>query len=297
VQSAWAQSPLFPRYDAVLSQFPVGLFPNLLPLSLCLAANLLGARLTNSTTEFCKIRTHHTALLRFSSHPSKLNANQTIIQGKNLTLSVSCVQKRSLSFEPDGDAHAHCIKVCRQAAERYNMRVLLAASLLGLCMLAGLKPVPARSEMLVQVCFSPAGECASHLLLALDNADQEILVAMYAFTSAILARALIRAWERGVDVRVILDAGFDSRSGNSVADLLALSGVPVHKVSGMSRRNLDAGLMHQKFLVVDHATVASGSYNWTHSADTMNYESLLLFHDARSLAGEFRTEFMRLWGK
>jgi phosphatidylserine/phosphatidylglycerophosphate/cardiolipin synthase-like enzyme len=189
------------------------------------------------------------------------------------------------------------IKVGRHTAERDIMRMLFTVSLLALCLVAGIKPTSARSAMLVQVCFSPAGECASHLLHALAGADREILVAMYAFTSAILARALIRARERGVDVRVILDADFDRASRSSVAGLLALNGVRVAKVSGASRLNRDPGLMHQKFAVVDQATVASGSYNWTHSADAFNYESLLIFRDAAELAHEFRAEFMRLWGK
>lgn len=178
------------------------------------------------------------------------------------------------------------------------MRRLLAAPLLGLLILAGSRPAPARAEMLVQVCFSPVSECASHILAALDNADREILVAMYAFTRVLLAQALIRARERGVDVRVILDAEFDKRNrSNSVADLLALHGVAVEKVSGLSNGNFGAGLMHQKFVVVDQATVASGSYNWTHSAGDANYESVFIFRNAASLAGEFRAEFMRLWNK
>jgi phosphatidylserine/phosphatidylglycerophosphate/cardiolipin synthase-like enzyme len=177
------------------------------------------------------------------------------------------------------------------------MRVLVAVPFVFLCFLAGLDPALARAEMLVQVCFSPAGECSSHLLDALDSADQEILVAMYAFTSVELAYALLRARDRGVDVRVILDAEFDSKSYNSVASFLATHGIPVARVSGVDRQSQAAGLMHQKFVVVDYATVASGSYNWTHSADELNDESLLIFRNARSLANEFRAEFARLWSR
>jgi len=189
------------------------------------------------------------------------------------------------------------VKAHSNNAELDIMKIRFAVALLAFWLAAGVAPPSARSEMLVQVCFSPAGRCASHLLRALDDADREILVAVYAFTSANLARALIRAQERGVDVRVILDADFDNESSNSVADLLALNRVPVAKVSGATRLHQHAGLMHQKFAVVDRTTVASGSYNWTHSADARNYENLLLFRNARELASEFRDEFMRLWGE
>jgi phosphatidylserine/phosphatidylglycerophosphate/cardiolipin synthase-like enzyme len=175
------------------------------------------------------------------------------------------------------------------------MRARIAAVFVFLYFLAGLTPARVPAEMLVQVCFSPAGQCSSHILDALDGANKEILVAMYAFTSEELAGALLRARERGVDVRVIVDAEFDNKSHNSVASLLANHGIPIAKVSGVDRRTQAAGLMHQKFLVVDDATVASGSYNWTRSADELNDESLLIFRNARALANEFRAEFVRLW--
>lgn len=174
------------------------------------------------------------------------------------------------------------------------MREVLAVSLLALCLAGGTGPAAARAEMLVQVCFSPDGACASHVLAALDGADREILVAMYAFTSAPLAQALIRARARGVDVRVIVDAGFHETSANSVAGLLARHGIAVAKLSGAGTGR-HAGLMHQKFVVVDRSMVASGSYNWTHSANAVNYESLFIFRQAAALADELRAEFMRLW--
>lgn len=176
------------------------------------------------------------------------------------------------------------------------MREVLAVSLLALCLAGACGPAGARAEMLVQVCFSPDGACASHILAVLDEADREIFVAMYAFTSALLAQALIRARARGVDVRVVVDAVFDETSHNSVAGLLARHGIAVAKLSGAGTGR-NAGLMHQKFAVVDRSTVASGSYNWTHSADAVNYESLFIFRHAGALANELRAEFMRLWSE
>jgi phosphatidylserine/phosphatidylglycerophosphate/cardiolipin synthase-like enzyme len=53
--------------------------------------------------------------------------------------------------------------------------------------------------------------------------------------------------------------------------------------------------MHQKFAVVDRKTVLTGSYNWTHSADSLNDENLLLFRDAGPLAEDYRKAFLRMW--
>jgi phosphatidylserine/phosphatidylglycerophosphate/cardiolipin synthase-like enzyme len=53
--------------------------------------------------------------------------------------------------------------------------------------------------------------------------------------------------------------------------------------------------MHQKFAVIDRRLVFTGSYNWTHSADTRNDENLLMCHNAGRLAEEYRKAFLQLW--
>ena len=40
-----------------------------------------------------------------------------------------------------------------------------------------------------------------------------------------------------------------------------------------------AGLMHDKVAIVDGMTVATGSYNYSASADGRNAENLLVIHD------------------
>jgi phosphatidylserine/phosphatidylglycerophosphate/cardiolipin synthase-like enzyme len=58
-----------------------------------------------------------------------------------------------------------------------------------------------------------------------------------------------------------------------------------------------AGIMHQKFAVIDRRVVFTGSYNWTVAAERYNHENLLYFRDAGPLADEYRREFLRLWEK
>jgi phosphatidylserine/phosphatidylglycerophosphate/cardiolipin synthase-like enzyme len=53
--------------------------------------------------------------------------------------------------------------------------------------------------------------------------------------------------------------------------------------------------MHQKFAVIDRRLLFTGSYNWTHSADSRNDENLLMFRNAEALAEEYRKAFFRLW--
>jgi phosphatidylserine/phosphatidylglycerophosphate/cardiolipin synthase-like enzyme len=58
----------------------------------------------------------------------------------------------------------------------------------------------------IAVCFAPEEDCAAFAVRAIDNAVREILVAAYRLTvGSGIVGALIRAKERGVDVRVIAD--------------------------------------------------------------------------------------------
>jgi phosphatidylserine/phosphatidylglycerophosphate/cardiolipin synthase-like enzyme len=64
----------------------------------------------------------------------------------------------------------------------------------------------AGSECLpVTVCFTPGGNCTALIVQALNTAKQSVLVQAYSFTSAPIAKALLDAHTRGVQVQVILD--------------------------------------------------------------------------------------------
>jgi phosphatidylserine/phosphatidylglycerophosphate/cardiolipin synthase-like enzyme len=73
----------------------------------------------------------------------------------------------------------------------------------------------AGAEMVVQTCFSPQGKCSAHILREIETAKQELLVAVYAFTSDDLASALVQAKKRGVAVQVVVDREFDRSNENS----------------------------------------------------------------------------------
>ena len=153
------------------------------------------------------------------------------------------------------------------------------------------------AEMVVQACFSPQGKCSAHILREIEAAKQELLIAVYAFTSDDLASALVQAKKRGVAVQIVIDREFDRTNDNSRGKFFDAQKIAVRRVSGATMKLADQepGLMHQKFAVIDRRIVLTGSYNWTHSADTRNDENLLLFRDAGPLAEEYRKNFLRLW--
>lgn len=150
----------------------------------------------------------------------------------------------------------------------------------------------------VRVFFSPRGGCEEAILAQLDKAQRYIHVAMYAFTSRYLAQALVRARERGVEVKVVLDRSFQEESEYSKGDFLKRKGIPVKFVTPpvvVRGVRVVKGLMHHKFVVIDGQVVITGSYNWTARAERVNYENLLVFVSSPGLARAYEEEFERLW--
>ncbi|MBI4578035.1 MAG: DUF1669 domain-containing protein [Planctomycetes bacterium] len=151
-----------------------------------------------------------------------------------------------------------------------------------------------RAGVEVQAFFSPGGGVEEAILARIEGAGTEVLVAMYQFTNANLGRALVAAHERGVRVLVILDwEQKDVKYGQN--EILRKAGVPVRYVRGdMADPEWRRAKFHHKFGVYDRAAVSTGSFNWTSAADEKNWENVVLVADKR-LAGEYRTEFGRLW--
>lgn len=172
---------------------------------------------------------------------------------------------------------------------RMSVLLLVAGLVLG--------PVPSVAEMVVQACFSPLGKCSAYITREIEQAKKEILVAIYAFTSDELANSIVQARKRGVMVQVVIDREFDMSNAKSKAKFLEGQKILVKRVSGLKSNagEIDAGLMHQKFAVIDRRVVFTGSYNWTYSAETLNDENLLMFRDAGPLAEEYRKAFFRVW--
>lgn len=130
-----------------------------------------------------------------------------------------------------------------------------------------------------KVYFSPKGGATEAVVAALSQAKKSVLVQAYSFTSAPIAAALKAAHDRGVGVRVILDKSQRTERYTS-ATFLAHAGIPVW---------IDAShaIAHNKVMVIDEATLITGSFNFTKAAEEHNAENLLIISD-RGLASVYR---------
>lgn len=139
-----------------------------------------------------------------------------------------------------------------------------------------------------EVYFSPKGGIRQRLVAAIRSANASIDVAVFHMTSFELADALGAAKARGVRILVLTDRE-KLRAGGGAYRILERHRIPVRGLG-----SADESLMHHKFAVFDGKLLATGSYNWTQSAERVNYENVVLIEDPKVVA-RFAEEFHRLW--
>lgn len=103
------------------------------------------------------------------------------------------------------------------------------------------------------------------------QAKESIHVQIFKFNSKPIARALIEAKKRGLDVVVMVD-GVEAKDARNRAKMLTESGVPVFV-------DREHATMHNKVMIVDRDRVLTGSFNYTKRADRKNAENLLVLCD------------------
>jgi phosphatidylserine/phosphatidylglycerophosphate/cardiolipin synthase-like enzyme len=128
----------------------------------------------------------------------------------------------------------------------------------------------------VTVYFSPNGGATDAIVRELDRAQRSIVVQAYSFTSAPIAKALLAAHARGVNISVVLDKS-NQTDKYSAATFLANANIPMV---------IDAehAIAHNKVMVIDTATVLTGSFNFTKAAEERNAENLLVLKGSPDLA-------------
>jgi phosphatidylserine/phosphatidylglycerophosphate/cardiolipin synthase-like enzyme len=123
----------------------------------------------------------------------------------------------------------------------------------------------------IEVHFSPKGGCTEAIVKEITAAKSTILVQAYSFTSAPIAKALVEAHKRGVEVQAILDKSQRTEKYSS-ADFLHNTGISV-------RIDAQHAIAHNKVMVIDGQVVITGSFNFTKAAEEKNAENLLVIRD------------------
>ncbi|MCX7123768.1 MAG: phospholipase D family protein [Gammaproteobacteria bacterium] len=131
----------------------------------------------------------------------------------------------------------------------------------------------------IQVCFTPGEDCASLLINQINAAQKSIEVQAYSFTSYKIAKALVKAAQRGIDVKIILDKTQFDGAHFSVAGYLQKAGITLYNDNQVV-------IAHNKVMIIDDAIVETGSYNFTYAAQNKNAENMIIIQNA-PLAQEY----------
>ena len=125
----------------------------------------------------------------------------------------------------------------------------------------------------------------NRLVERLTTAVSRVDAALYHLSSTSITDALIKAYRRGVQVRVVTET--DNIDENAIAQLQE-AGIPVADDGDSD------SYMHHKFIVIDEQYVWTGSYNTTYNGAYRNKNNVI-FIDSVPLAYNFTQEFRELF--
>ncbi|MGV3741626.1 MAG: phospholipase D-like domain-containing protein [Burkholderiaceae bacterium] len=148
--------------------------------------------------------------------------------------------------------------------------------------------LPAQGTL--QAAFSPWDDIEEIIKASIDQAQQQVYVQAYLLTNKKIAGALIAAKRRGADVRVLADARRHADVPSSRLAELASAGVGVWLETGYENA-------HNKIIIIDavmpHATVITGSFNFTWTAKHRNAENVLVVRNNPSVAAKYQMNWLR----
>ena len=173
------------------------------------------------------------------------------------------------------------------------MREQFVKRLLALILISQVFWVPLHAHS--EAYFSPDDHPADRLISLINSTKRKIYGAVYMFTDALIAQALINAKKRGVDVKIIVDtATMDYEYGKG--ELLKENGIDVYVFTIQGKKaKFGTPLMHNKFALLDKQ-LWTGSFNWTKSANQKNQENVILTTNKKVYA-RYEKQFEILKGR
>ena len=123
----------------------------------------------------------------------------------------------------------------------------------------------------IDLCFTPPSNCANLITNVINQAKNTIHMQAYGLTHPEIINSLIKANERGVKVRILLDRSNLTQKYSKIEELKQ-TGIEV----GIDRVS---GIAHNKIIIADLYTVVTGSFNFTVSAAKRNVENVLIIQD------------------
>lgn len=157
--------------------------------------------------------------------------------------------------------------------------------------LVSMSPFPALADesASIQVGFSPEGTARTLVMGAIDGAHSSIRMMAYSFTAMDIAKELIKAKSRGVDVKIVIDErGNRNDVSHRAMDYVTQNGIEL-------RTDSDFPIQHDKVMIIDGKSVQTGSFNYTKAAEFKNSENAVVIWNMPDLAQAYTAHWQDRW--
>jgi hypothetical protein len=129
-------------------------------------------------------------------------------------------------------------------------------------------------------------EIKQRIISEIQNASQNIFIAMAWFTDRDIATEIINAKGRNIIVDIILSS---NAQNETVKFMFRDAGISIH----MFETGDERGMMHHKFCLIDNKISINGSYNYSYNASNNNVENIHVSDDIKTYR-QLLAEFERL---
>lgn len=141
----------------------------------------------------------------------------------------------------------------------------------------------------IDVYFSPQDKSITKAILPLiKNAKEYIYIPTFVLTEKRVTEELIKAKNRGVDVKIIIDA-LNASIRHSKHQELRTGGILVKTENW-------AGKMHSKSMIIDDKYTIIGSMNFSYSGENKNDENFIVIENT-NITKEYKNFFLKQWNK
>jgi phosphatidylserine/phosphatidylglycerophosphate/cardiolipin synthase-like enzyme len=140
----------------------------------------------------------------------------------------------------------------------------------------------------ISVYFSPEHQAiTTNIVPLINDAQKYVYIPAFFLTHRKLAKSLVEAHKRGVDVKIIVDAV--SVQGKYPSHRYLRANAIAVKVENF------AGKMHMKSIIIDDNILVIGSMNFTNQGESKNDENAVIIKNNSKMAVKYRKHFMQLW--
>ncbi len=138
----------------------------------------------------------------------------------------------------------------------------------------------------IEILFSPKDKSSNRITQIIKNAKFYIYIPTFLITHTQIANELINAKNRGVDVRIIIDAN-SANTRNSKHAMLRQNGI-------LLKTENYAGKLHSKTIIIDDEYLITGSMNLSNSGENKNDENTIIIKNSQ-IAKHHKEFFLYLW--